>query len=460
MSRRYSMLKTGVAAAALLAATSFGAIAQNADMSAQITAQKQLVASNPEDVRALFDLAMLQKQAGYRGDAIASLEKVRALRPDLPRADLELAMLHYAVGDYAQAKPYFANARNSSEASPKLREQIDLYMADIDRRLSPSSTHGNVVVGLSFQTNANGGTDELGSLSGTIAAVEAEEDFNAFVSAGLTHIQNIANGGRVTWDTSLRGYGSGQFKVDEVNAALAAINTGFTFNFGKERMNAVTLRPYIKADYLFLGEATYHNGASIGVAGGVRPNETLALGLGYEYTLHKYHDSDQRPNAEDRDGNEHQVQGTVAVAFTKQDALTLRGVGSFVSGDTPEIHTGDTAGTMHGDYWDYDQFEIGLRYSHRFSALVFPGELAGNISAGVSYTTADYDAVNTDLYATIAEAPDKREDDRWRVDANATVPFDKNIGMLVGVSYTDQKSNVELYDYNNFQATVGAAISF
>ncbi len=448
MNRRYSALKTGVAAAAILAVTSFGAMAQSASADAgvvaQMKAQKQLVAANPDDVRALFDLAMLQKQAGYRGDAIKSLEKVRMMRPDLPRVDLELAMLHYAVGDYALAKPYFANARNSSEASPKLREQIDLYMADIDRRLSPSSTHGNVVVGLSFQTNANGGTDDLGSLVDTLdpADVEEESDFNVFVSGGVTHVQNIATGGRITWDTSLRGYGSAQFEVDEVNAILGELNTGFTFNFGKERMNAVTLRPYVKADYLYLGEATYHNGLSIGVAGGLRPNETLALGLGYEFTNHNYHESDQRPNAEERSGNEHQVHGTAAIAFTKQDALTLRGVGSFVDADE--------------EWWKYDQFEVSLRYSHRFSALVFPGELAGNISTGVSYATAEYDAGNPALAPNL----NARDEDRWKVDANATVPFDKNIGMLVGVAYTDQKSNVELYDYNNFQATVGAAISF
>ncbi|MGB0920607.1 MAG: hypothetical protein ACPG06_02500 [Alphaproteobacteria bacterium] len=440
-----SLLKAGVAALAIVAGSAMAVQAQQADatLNAQISSQKQLVAANPDNVRALFDLAMMQKQAGHRGDAISNLEKVRTMRSDLPRVDLELAMLHYAIGDYAEARPYFANARASSEASAKLREQIDLYVADIDRRLSPSSTHGNLVLGLSFQTNANGGTDELGDLANTIdpSQVSEQEDFNVFISGGVNHIQNINKGGRVTWDTSARGYGSVQFEVDQVNAFMAEVNTGFTFNMGKERMNAVTFRPYLKGNYLYLGEASYRSGYSGGLAGGVRPNEMLAFGLGYEFTKHNYHNSDERPNAEERNGEEHQVQGTAAVAFSKQDTLTLRGVGSFVTGDEK--------------WWDYDQFEVGLRYSHRFSALVFPGELAGNISTGVSYTTAEYDMANPALVGTEA-----RDEERWRVDANATIPFDKSIGMLVGLSYTDQESNVSLYDYDNLQATVGAAISF
>lgn len=438
-------LRKGVATAAvavgLLSVSALPALAQATQ--ADIAAQQQIVAQNPGNVRAWFDLAMMQKEAGDKPGAIESLKRVKEMRPDLARADLELAMLHYSQGEYAEARPYFETAQNSPEASPELAGQIDLYLKDIERRLAPSSTHGNVVVGVSFQTNANGGTDELGDLSNTVdpAQVAEEDDFNIFVSGGVTHIQKVTDSGRVTWDSSARGYASVQFDVDQVNAFLAEVNSGFTFGLGAERFNSITLRPYVKLNYLFLGEASYRSGYSGGLAFGVRPTDDLAFGLGYEYTFHDYYDSDERPSAEEREGDEHQVHATAAVAFTKQDSLTLRGEGSFVTGDE--------------QWWDYDQFEASLRYAHRFSALTMPGELAGSISAGVAYATAEYDAANPALTGTGA-----RDEDRWRFDASATVPLAKQVGILGGVAYTMQESNVALYDYDNLQVTLGAAVSF
>lgn len=455
---------TAAVAASLLSVTALPALAQATQ--ADIAAQQQIVAQNPNNVRAWFDLAMMQKEAGQKAEAVESLKRVKEMRPDLARADLEIAMLQYSLGNYAEARPHFETAKNSPEASPELAGQIDLYLKDIDRRLAPSSTHGNIVVGVSYQTNANGGTDEVDD-GPNAGLVEEEDDFNIFISGGVNHIQKVTDDGRITWDTSARGYASVQFDVDEVNAFLGEVNSGFTFGLGSGRFNRFTLRPYVKLNHLFLGDSSYRTGYSGGLGMGIRPSDTFALGLGYEYTYNNYYSSGNkdnpqsgdRPFAEDRTGDEHQVHATAAVAFTKQDSLTFRVEGGFVTGDVQQFdpNPSDDVDPPYGDFWDYETYGASLRYAHRFTALTMPGDLAGSISAGVAYTNYEYDAANLKLFPDEVEP---RDEDRWRFDASATVPFTSNVGLLAGVAYTTQDSNVDQYTFDNFQATLGAAVSF
>jgi len=461
-----TILRSRTAMAGILAGFAIGAaspaFAQTAEMSADQRAEKEAqlerlraaALANPDDDRVAFTRAMTAAELGYTSEAIRALEKLTSSKSGLYRAELELAVLYFKTGDMEKAKPLFESVGSAPSASPELKGRIDEYVTAIDRSMMTELTTGTIAVGVAYQTNANGGIEDFTDAQGDPLADE-EDDFNLFASAAISHVRRIGDWQRAIWETTGQLYGAFQFKVDEVHAIYGETKSGVKFGLGDEQLDSLTIKPYVRVDYLFLGEKSYNVGVGGGLLSNLRVTDDLTLGLGYQYTLETYFNDDDRPTAEERESDEHQF--TAQAGLKLSNETTITGKVDYIMTNADEI-----VAAGGGEIWSSNAWDFSIRATHIFGGSPVPGTLPMSISVGGSYRIADHDAGDGRLAVLSGDVEDgeARDDDRWMVDANVVVPFSDNIGLTGAVSYTSQDSNVAFYDYDNFRAAIAAIMAF
>src|SRR5436305_11932899 len=116
---------------------------------------------SPSNLDVSFKFA---EQAVARGDyeaAIGALERMLFFNPDLPRVKLELGVLYLKLGAYDLARGYFQEALKSPGTPDEIRRQVQVSLAEIDRRLAKYEYNVFFNAGLRYQTNANVGPNGL-----------------------------------------------------------------------------------------------------------------------------------------------------------------------------------------------------------------------------------------------------------------------------------------------------------
>src|SRR5262249_34596903 len=76
---------------------------QGKDIEAAKLAYRRALALQPDDARALLDLATLLRETGERAEALACCERAIGLSPDSAEAHVKLGMLYYDVEETARA---------------------------------------------------------------------------------------------------------------------------------------------------------------------------------------------------------------------------------------------------------------------------------------------------------------------------------------------------------------------
>ncbi len=93
----------------------------------------QLVGANPDDAWLRLQRAIVRREHGDYGDALADLERARSVAPDLADVDAELARLHFSVHRYsgaAAAADRLVEARPGDSVAYALRAQIRAAVGD------------------------------------------------------------------------------------------------------------------------------------------------------------------------------------------------------------------------------------------------------------------------------------------------------------------------------------------
>ena len=105
---------------------------------------------DPGDLDLTFRFAEVAVQIGNYEAAISVLERMLLYNPNLPRVRLELGVLYFRLGSYALARAYLTRAIEGADVPDDVRQRVEVFLAEIEKRLSPSQFSGSVYGGYRY----------------------------------------------------------------------------------------------------------------------------------------------------------------------------------------------------------------------------------------------------------------------------------------------------------------------
>ncbi len=158
--------------AAVLAVTFFvcaaaggGAVAQQLPTSTGAASVEQLeerrqalfekMLAAPANLDVAFEYAAVSVRLGDYEAAITALERMLLFAPGLARVRLELGVLYYRLESYDVARAYLERAVSGEDVPGEVRERVEAYLSEIEKRQSRHGFSGGLFAGVRYQTNAN-----------------------------------------------------------------------------------------------------------------------------------------------------------------------------------------------------------------------------------------------------------------------------------------------------------------
>jgi hypothetical protein len=234
----------------------------------------------PADLDALFRFAALATQIGDLEGAVSALERMLLVNQNLPRVRLELGVLYYRLGSYEVARSYLESALRMPSVPPEVRQRAEDYLAEVDKKLSPSTLAGDVFFGWRYQSNANLGPATsrvllFGQPANLNQAAVGTSDWGAVSSLQVRHRWDFGHQDKSALETQFAAYASRQFRISAANVSLIDLTTGPRFQVFSGVYQDVSLRPFVTGGYVWVNDTPYYGSWGGGLEGGA----VLATGL-------------------------------------------------------------------------------------------------------------------------------------------------------------------------------------
>ena len=382
---------------------------------------------NPLEYRLL---GLLSKATGRPREARRYFNRVIALsnEPSLVgEAKLELAQIAYQLGDKDTAKRHL-HAVKGLKPPAAVGDNIDAFLAVIDTRELPRNYQMTASIGIVADANANAGP-EVESVLMYGVPYTLSEDAKATSAAALKTGLGIRHSTSLDDDMRLQSSASVSWlnyeDLDLLDSVSVAASTGISIRATDEIVASVPL----VVDWVKIGhEASYYS-YSYGVAPQMRYryDDQLSINLAGSLSTKDYQSN------ENRGGNNFVVSTGLTYQFDSKSYL-LAG-----------ITRGDVNSGI--DYYSNDNLGAYLGYGYRFANGL-------STSARVNYRDTEY--------LGIQNAYDKaRQDTTSTVSLSAAYPI-KPLGfdVVLSASYTDNSSNLSLYEYDRLQGAVTLQTKF
>lgn len=413
-------------------------------IAATTTGSLASAATTPADdsTQARFDDALAAIEANRLRTARESLRSLLAENPSLLRARLELAKVYYQTADFAAAREEAERVLADPELPPSVRVTVLAFLAQINadeqRVWTKHQWSPSVYAGLMYDTNVNFGPSrdivEIGGLP--VLLTPETDDFAAVLAAGVTHTYNPGrrfewgeHTGAFFWQSQANGYYRAYFDEDDFNFGVLTLRTGPVWVVPRQWRASIGLQ----GDQIWLG------GDSLALYTTLNPTITWMLSDATELTLdgvvtqRHYWDSDE----DARDGwykglsliVDHNIRGT---------RFTVQGGVGYVWFDADD------------DRFSYEGPDV-------FGGIAYGAWTNGMIYARVGYRRYDFEGPEP-LFGIA------RDEDEIRTTLGFQHDFVR--GTLEGWSlqgnwiYTNNDSNVAIYDYDRNQFNLGLARSF
>jgi len=413
-----------------------------------IVAGGSALAETPDPIQQKFDQAMEERESGKVYDAIKIFENILATNPYLNRARLELAVAYHEASLYEKALEQFQIVLDDPETPESVRLAILAYLDQLySDELAPEGSHHYsqyAKVGVIYNTNINvvPGTGTI-IVNGREFFLPSEEisSFGSDIVLSASHRYRRKKpfnvGGARTifeWQSQASLSSNLYTETSDFNLNIVSADTGPAFISAGRWLGAIPLR----FDYVNLGHS------SLATALSVNPYVSFDLGnyrsILVESTLltRDYSDAANAPQ-----------DGSLVMAGAAYTTLLQT------------LNTGLEGGfRLRNRSAEDDQFGYnGLTLY--FSGYTTITELS-TAYIKATYRNFDYKAPDTiidDTNTTVI-----RNDD----EITASIGYNRDIkeGFLgkwtlnTEIAYTENKSNIDAYDYDRLLLTVNASRYF
>jgi hypothetical protein len=420
---RAAVISAGIAAAvfasALLAAPAddIKALVDRHDAAAAYAFGKQ----NPDQIGLpAFDFyfGVAAIDSGHAGEGVLALERYVVNFPDNLQARLELARGYFVLGEDARASEEFNNVLKANPPPPVVAN-IERFLSALRSRESAYRTTSRIYVelGAGHDTNVSGGVTSPGinlPVFGNVIVgqngVRAPSDFTWLAVGGnVTH--PILPGLAVFASGQLDGkFNNSASQFDQGNIAL---NGGLTYQKEKDLYRLTLSHSDVEVDH-----ARFR--AVDGISGELNHqlDELQAIGPFVQLARLSYTGDNQARDADFQ---------AIGVNYRK----------AFIGDYQPLLTLTANLGNEH-DVRNRPDLGRDI-YGGRAAVAVTPAPNWG-LSAGATYQKSRYQGPDVLLLTT-------RMDDYYALDAVASYAFSRNLSLRGEVTLSNNKSNLELYEY-------------
>ncbi len=401
----------------------------------------------PANLDVLFRFASLAAETGDLEGAISALERMLIINPDIPRVRLELGVLYFRLGSYQAARTYLQTALNSPSLPPEIRSRAEQFMAETQKRLSPSYFSGEAFLGWRYQSNANLGPSNsnillFGAPANLNQTATGTPDWGVVSSLQVSHRYDLNTQDKGALETQFTAYANRQFQVATSNVSLLQLTTGPRFQVFGGMLEDMTLKPFVSVGYVLLYDTPYY-----GTYGGGLEVNTLLTGRlrnvsTFSTGLQDHPNTWYLPNNNQYSGTAYT--GTTYFEFQLSETVSLFGNG------TASRYQANLTPTQSYMLWG-----LGGGMAFRFADPLFRSAQAWTI--GFAYTVQwwTYDAPD------VVVDPDTM---RLQLDSifsvTLGVPFDNRTTLRLSGGRFARNSNLPNYAFENMTGMFGVSWRF
>lgn len=447
------LLSLSILAAALLAVgpvlaqspAAPAAVTDKAALRGQYDALFQQILRNPADIAATLRFAEVATQLDEYEAAIGALERILFYNVQLPRVHLELGILYFRLGSYEIAREHLRTAISGKDVPDEVRRRVDAFLAEADRRLSPSQFSAELRFGLRHQSNAN--IAPLGSIYRVYGLdldlpddARRRPDWNFFVQGSAHHVYDLHTQTGDTIETNLQLYQALQFKETRYDLGLVELDTGPRFVLTTEGLRT-SLRPYVLGNYVELAHTRYLTSVGGGVSMAFYFSSAISGEARIEYRNRDFNNSHKNPAVSIQSGD------IATPSWTMQARLS----------DDVSVLGRVLFGANRADqaYYSYNLYQGDLSLTWRFDPgfVSLPGKVS--LTPFASYIVTNYRAPDPVFDPAI-----KRHDREWQVGAGLDVPVMERLGTFAQALYSTVDSSLPNFRSRNFAVSFGVSVKF
>ncbi len=272
------------------------------DYEAAYHAYERLFRENMADVTVSFYLGRSAYETQRYDEAVAAFERVLIAQPTNLRARLELGRSYFALQMYPQARAQFERALQSP-LPPRVRANIERYLAHIDQQTRRHFVSGSVMAGVQYDTNVRNSSD--GTFEGVYEGIfpykqttQEESSASYLLGAGLNHRYTSASGGALRWQSGAQLHLQSYTDVDDVDVRFLSLRSGPQW-----RLNGWSLSTPLQLDYLHYGGESYMLTPGLSV----RAEKMIAAGQMAGITYRYQKRQNEISENSDRDATQHHL---------------------------------------------------------------------------------------------------------------------------------------------------------
>jgi hypothetical protein len=361
-----------------------------------------------------------------------------------PDLRVDIAVLYYRLGSYAQAEGMLTTALADSRLQGGKRALAEALLADSRKRAQTSQLQGVVTLGIRHQTNPTYRSDASQVLSagvlGPLGAGQGPDDDNDIsVGLRLNHRYDLERQNSATIATNFGAYvvdyrsarGSqlvaGENKPYDIQ--LLDLNTGLEFKPLPATAGGLTLRPHVIFSNVVAKRHQFLRNYGVGLDLNWRADERTL----YEFTLDGVRrDFSERvdiANANLQDGRMYSLRGRVSREVAPGQVV----VGEYAM----------RKGTSDRDFYDFESHEIRATYSISYPSPVGKGSY-WTTALWLGALNRTFDGPDAAVSATEAH-----KDREWRVGINQTLPLAPLWSLIRSAEPARNRANLPNYRYKN-----------
>ena len=399
-----------------------------------------------------FRFAELAIAVGDLEGAVAALERMLIIEPDLPQVRMQLGTLYFQLASYAMALTYLNAVVAHDEVPDDVKQSAQDLITQIDALTSPHRFNGTVVAGVRYQSNANGGpmTQNIRLFGGSAVLDEEythQSDWDVSLAGQFNYVYDFETEPSMTLETGVSAYSSWQDTQSQVDTTLFELQVGPRVIFTPKPGTALDLRPYAVVNDMALGGKDSFEGIGAGLDLAFRTSMNSSWNAGTRYV--------------DRDYNQTEEAGLKGPRTRVFGGRTF-GISDMTIGTINLSAFNEDTDEKSSAYWEYG---VQAVIQHNLANLSPQPRLFGRpltftptpwtVSFNIGFYDKSYDEANPGVDASVV-----RQDDSLRTSASLVIPLTSRLSLLTTAGYTDVDSNLPNYTNENWFSSISVLGQF